>query len=673
MHVGLPWIATAAVSAERPQIALVSRELAPFGGGGIGPYVAATARTLAPVAEVTVFTTERHRRHHTELARASDPRVADLRVRFVAEPRPWEIEDFHGSRLHRWSANALEAIAAAYSGGGPDLAEFSDFLGEGFVATQAARSLDPRLRRTKVCVRLHTTAEITDVLNGHLSSELEPRLTYELERYALTHCDHVLWPGGDVLGTYERRLGELPSPVMVRNPLALEPASAPDAAADAPAAGPLRLLYVGRLERRKGVLDLVRSVSGIPGDDIRLTLVGADTPTAPLGQSMRSMLELMVGGDPRVELREPVPRSQLAGLFASHDLVVLPSLWECWPTVGLEAMERNRPLLATPTGGLTEMVDHGRSGWLTEGVGADALARAIEALAAEPERARSLVRERSPRAAFEALTDPDPIRERYAELAAGPAPRARAAAPDAERASLVSIVIPYYRLARFVEATVRSAAEQTYPHTELIVVNDGSFGPDDGILLELADRYPLELVTQPNSGLGAARNAGATQARGAYVFFLDADNVATPTFVERCVDVLEADPSLAYATSWARYVDESGAQWGAEGRGLRPLGNWSELVEERNVAGDAAAVFRRRVFDQGLCFSQELTSFEDWAFYRRLRRAGIIGHVIPEPLLDYRIRDDSMMRELGAPNAERIEGEIRARLTEAQIAWTAGG
>ena len=304
-----------------------------------------------------MFTTERHRRHHAELARASDPRVADLRVRFVAEPRPWEVEDFHGSRLHRWSANALEAVAAAYPGGGPDLVEFSDFLGEGFVATQAARSLDPRLRRTKVCVRLHTTAEITDVLNGHLPSELEPRLTYELERYALTHCDHVLWPGGDVLGTYERRLGELPSPVMVRNPLALEPASAPDAADDAPAAGPLRLLYVGRLERRKGVLDLVRAVSGIPGDGIRLTLVGADTPTAPLGQSMRAMLELMVGGDPRVELREPVPRSQVAGLFASHDLVVLPSLWECWPTVGLEALERNRPLLATPTGGLTEMVE----------------------------------------------------------------------------------------------------------------------------------------------------------------------------------------------------------------------------------------------------------------------------------------------------------------------------
>jgi glycosyltransferase involved in cell wall biosynthesis len=645
------------------RVALVSRELAPFGGGGIGPYVAATARALAPIAEVTVFTTERHRRHFEELAARGDERVADLRVRFVAEPRPWEIEDFHGSRLYRWSANALDAVAAEYPGGGPDLAEFPDFLGEGFVAVQAARSLDPRLRRTRVCVRLHTTAELTDVLNGHLPAGLEPRLTYELERYALRNCDHVLWPGGDVLGTYERRLGDLPGPVMIHNPLTPDPTAS--ANGDALASGPLRLLYVGRFERRKGVLDLARAVTGIEGDGVRLTMVGGDTATAPLGQSMREMVGLMVGGDPRVELRDPVPRSELAALYAAHDLVVLPSLWECWPTVGLEALERNRPLLATPAGGLPGMVEPGRSGWLTGGAGPEPLARAIEELAAEPDRVRALARERAPREALAELTDPDRIRAAYAELAQ--ADPARAPAPARE--PLVSVVIPYFRLARFVEDTVRSAVAQTHPRTELILVNDGSFEPEDGILVGLAERYPIEIVTQPNSGLGAARNAGIAQSRGEYVFLLDADNVAAPRFVERCVAALEAHAELAYATSWARYVDETGSQWGAPGRGLRPLGNWSALVSERNVAGDAAAVFRRRVFDR-VGFSEELTSFEDWAFYRRLRELGLMGHVIPEELLDYRIRGDSMMRELGAPNAERIEGEIRAHLAEAEIAWT---
>ncbi|MGH2953964.1 MAG: glycosyltransferase [Solirubrobacterales bacterium] len=684
----------------RARIALVSREVAPLAEGGIGTYVVAAARALASVAEVTIFTTDRHRRRHEQLVAAGDSTLAGLRLRFVPEPRGWEVEDYHGSPLWLWSARAYEALVGEYPDGGPDLVEFPDFLGEGFVAAQAARSLDPRLHRTTVCVRLYSTAEMTDVLNGHLPAELEPRLTYEIERYALANCDHVLWPGGDVLGTYERRLGSdaVAAPVLARHPL--EPALEPALETRAPGTRDgLRLLCAGRLERRKGVLDLARAVSGIDADGLRVTIVGGDTDTAPLGQSMRAVLELMLAGDRRVEIRAPVSRGELAGLIEAHDAVVLPSLWECWPAVALEALERNRPLLATPTGGLSEIVDE-RSGWLTEGVGADPLAGAIEELLAKPDRARELSGTGGPRAAYATLTDPEPIRTAYLELAAE-TPRssatarrtapARAAgdeahvsrdyrgqrAPRAEGAAggepLVSVVISYFRLERFVEATVRSAVEQTHRPVEVIVVNDGSFEAADRVLLELADRYPIELLSQPNSGLGAARNAGVAQSRGRYVFFCDADNVAAATFVERCVAVLEARPELAYATSWARYVDESGEQWASPGRGLRPLGNWSRLVEERNVAGDAAAVFRRSVFERGLRFSQELTSFEDWAFYRRMRRAGLVGHVIPEVLLDYRIRDDSMMRRLGAPNAERIEGEVRAHLAEAETTWTASG
>ena len=153
--------------------------------------------------------------------------------------------------------------------------------------------------------------------------------------------------------------------------------------------------------------------------------------------------------------------------------------------------------------------------------------------------------------------------------------------------------------------------------------------------------------------------------------FLDADNVITPTFIERCVEVLENDPDVAYATTWASYIDEKGKPWGDADAGYRPLGNWTALVEDRNVAGDAAAVFRRIIFDRGLSYSPELTSFEDWALYREMRRLGMIGTVIPERLLNYRIREQSMLREIGAPNQERIEGEIRARIREGAVRWTA--
>ena len=154
------------------------------------------------------------------------------------------------------------------------------------------------------------------------------------------------------------------------------------------------------------------------------------------------------------------------------------------------------------------------------------------------------------------------------------------------------------------------------------------------------------MIAQPNSGLGAARNLGVELSRGAYVLPLDADNLLEAGFVARCVAAMEADPEIAYVTSWLRYIDERGRPWKGTEEVLRPIGNSSRAVEELNVAGDAVAVFRRSVFDAGLRYSPDVAGFEDWALYREMRQRGLVGHVIPEPLIDYRIRDDSMMRAL---------------------------
>src|SRR5205085_8465640 len=131
-----------------------------------------------------------------------------------------------------------------------------------------------------------------------------------------------------------------------------------------PADDVLRLLYVGRFERRKGVQNLVRALTGIAGDDWAITLVGGDTPTAPLGTSMRNQLELSAGDDHRIGFEEAGDPDQIALLMDEADLVVMPSLWECWPNVALEAFARSKPVLATPTGGFVELVQPGRSGWL---------------------------------------------------------------------------------------------------------------------------------------------------------------------------------------------------------------------------------------------------------------------------------------------------------------------
>ncbi len=656
---------------EQPRVALVAREVAPLGGGGIGVFVSATAETLAAVAEVTIFTSSMHQRAARRLRRSGGGLPA-VEIVFVAEPRAPELGHYYNA-LHLWSARVLEAIFEHYGERGPDLIEFPDYLGEACVTVQAARTSDPRLAETAVCVRLNTTAEMCLVLDGFLSPKFEERSTFELERYALANCDHVLWAGGDVLGTFGRFYGEngLASPLQVRQPFGGDPG--PLGASYSPEE-PLKLLYVGRLERRKGVRQLIDAAVVLPGEDWSLTLVGGDTKTAPLGQPMRSWLELEVAGDPRISFRDSVSREEVGRLISEHDVVVLPSLWECWPNAALEALARNRPVIATPTGGFLEMVRPGVSGWLTEEVSTLSLRETMEAVLSSRGQVAQMQASGGPRSVFDELTDRDAIRAAYLDICrrekqGGEARAARSALVPVVL-PLVSIVIPYFHLHEFIEEAVASAVGQDYPRIEVILVNDGSFRAEDRLLQRLAEEYGITLLTQENSGLGAARNFGIGQSRGRYVFPLDADNVAHPTFVSRCVEALERDRRIAYVTSWSRYVDETGQPWEGRDVGYRPLGNSVRMLAERNMAGDAAALLRRRLFDLGFWYSEDLTSYEDWSYYRELRQAGLIGHVIPETLVDYRIRETSMVRSYGEPHAERIHGEIEARLREQEIEWT---
>jgi glycosyltransferase involved in cell wall biosynthesis len=221
----------------------------------------------------------------------------------------------------------------------------------------------------------------------------------------------------------------------------------------------------------------------------------------------------------------------------------------------------------------------------------------------------------------------------------------------------------------FVADTVTSVFEQTHDPIEVIVVNDGSFRPEDAILASLATQYPLTVLTQPNAGLSAARNFGICQSRGAYVLPLDADNMIEPEFVARCVEALQRDPAIAYVTSWSRYIDADGRPLSGPHGGYQPLGNSPRTLDRGNIAGDAAAVIRRSVFTR-LRYADDLRSYEDWVLYRQMREAGLIGHVIPERLLVYRLREDSMLRTTGLPRAARLEGEMRAHLRAEKVQWT---
>jgi len=94
----------------------------------------------------------------------------------------------------------------------------------------------------------------------------------------------------------------------------------------------------------------------------------------------------------------------------------------------------------------------------------------------------------------------------------------------------VSIIVPLYNKAPYVQRALDSIISQTFSAFEVIVVNDGS--TDDGPAIVSNQSDPrIRLVTQSNAGPGPARNRGIAQARGEFIAFLDADDEWLPTYL----------------------------------------------------------------------------------------------------------------------------------------------
>lgn len=119
--------------------------------------------------------------------------------------------------------------------------------------------------------------------------------------------------------------------------------------------------------------------------------------------------------------------------------------------------------------------------------------------------------------------------------------------------ALVSILIPCHNAAPWLAATLESALAQTWPDKEIIVVDDGSTDRSAEIARGFACRG-VRVITQANAGASAARNAAWRASRGAWLQFLDADDLLDPDKIRRQVEFAAlAGDGLALAGTWHRF------------------------------------------------------------------------------------------------------------------------
>jgi len=108
-------------------------------------------------------------------------------------------------------------------------------------------------------------------------------------------------------------------------------------------------------------------------------------------------------------------------------------------------------------------------------------------------------------------------------------------------AAFVSVIIPAYNSGPYLTETIESVLRQTYPHREIIVVDDGS---TDDTPARVARYGPaLTYIRQAQGGVGAARNRGVAAARGDYIALLDHDDLWVPEKLEVQVEVAARHPA----------------------------------------------------------------------------------------------------------------------------------
>jgi glycosyltransferase involved in cell wall biosynthesis len=208
----------------------------------------------------------------------------------------------------------------------------------------------------------------------------------------------------------------------------------------------------------------------------------------------------------------------------------------------------------------------------------------------------------------------------------------------------VSILIPAYRAAPWLAATLDSALAQTYPHTEIIVVEDGS--PDDTLAVARAHatRHPgrLHVVSQPNAGASAARNHALRLARGEFIQFLDADDLLSPRKLELQLATLAAAPAERVATCrWGRFADDPAIARFVDEAVFRDFGplEWLLLhASQARMMHPAAWLTPRALADRAGPWDERLSLNDDGEYFARvvLASSGLVFSADPAAATYYR-------------------------------------
>ncbi len=213
---------------------------------------------------------------------------------------------------------------------------------------------------------------------------------------------------------------------------------------------------------------------------------------------------------------------------------------------------------------------------------------------------------------------------------------------------LVSIVIPCFNQALYLEKTVKSVLASDYNSIEIIIVNDGSTDASLALATNLSHSHPfIQVLDQKNSGVAAARNHGITKAKGKFILPLDGDDLISSNYISEAVQVLKSRPEVKVVYCNAvKFNTEGQKSWK-----LKPFSR-NQLAKDNMIF--VAALFRKEDWAAIGGFSEDMKmGREDWEFWIKMLKNG--GEVVQLPFVgfQYRLTPSSKRKKTGTNQKKR--------------------
>ncbi|MBN1586932.1 MAG: glycosyltransferase family 4 protein [Candidatus Omnitrophica bacterium] len=355
-------------------LAFLSKDYPPQQVGGVGTYVTEMSRLLARKGH-QVFVISQGDSVYEELLVPGGQSIRVIRVQPARLSFMDLVRDSHPGLVERleYSWSVSQALKRLHKDIRLDVVEASEARAEGFWYYLTHRN-------PPLLIKLHTPEYVAVKLNQ------THRLPYWRGAHSLEK--HWIFSAHQLVGitqavvdkvaeSYRVRLQGIP---LVRNPIDLDFFS-PNGVA--PSDSQPEILYVGRLEFRKGVQVLARAIPKVLSQCPTATFTFLGDPCGMESYVSETLAPYMERG--AVQWLRGIPREELLGYYRRATLVVIPSLWENSPYTCLEAMSCGKPVVCSSGGGLSELAEHGVNGWLTAPGSSAELAQGIIHLLEHPD------------------------------------------------------------------------------------------------------------------------------------------------------------------------------------------------------------------------------------------------------------------------------------------------